>query len=206
LLQELEAERARQLGLTKLRPWDMEVDPSGLGPIKPFKTSAELIEKTQTCFSRLHPDFGRCIEIMKEKGLFDIETRKGQAPGGYNYPLADSGMPFIFMHAAGTFGDMTTMLHEGGHALHTFESDALPIHDLKDTPSEVAELASMGMELLSMAHWDVFFEQDKEALRGAKKDQLYDVLKTLPWMACVDRFHHWLYLNPVHTTDQRHVD
>ena len=50
----------------------------------------------------------------------DLESRKGKAPGGYNCPLAESGAPFIFMNAAGQMHDVTTMVHEGGHAVHSF--------------------------------------------------------------------------------------
>ena len=50
----------------------------------------------------------------------DLESRKGKAPGGYNCPLAESGAPFIFMNAAGQMHDVTTMVHEGGHAVQSF--------------------------------------------------------------------------------------
>lgn len=195
-------ERKVALGVDRLRPWDMEVDPAGRAALKPFRTGEELIDKTIQCFTALDPYLGSCLRTMKENGLFDVESRKGKAPGGYNYPLAQTGMPFIFMNAAGTFSDLTTMVHEGGHAVHTFVSADLELNDFKDVPSEVAELASMSMELISMAHWDVFFD-DPEELRRAKREQLQDVLKTLPWVATVDEFQHWLYLHPEHSVEER---
>jgi oligoendopeptidase F len=139
---------------------------------------------------------------MQANCLFDVESRKGKAPGGYNYPLAETGAPFIFMNSANTFRDLTTMVHEGGHAVHTFISADLELNDFKHVPSEVAELASMSMELISMDKWDEFFDNDED-LKRAKKDQLRDVLKTLPWVAVVDQFQHWIYTNPEHTTEQR---
>lgn len=202
LLQQQAEERRLALGLSALKPYDMDVDVSGKPALKPFQTGEELIDKTRTCFSRLNPYIGECIATMKAQQLFDVDSRKGKAPGGYNYPLAATGKPFIFMNAAGTFGDLTTMVHEGGHALHTFISAHLELNDFKDVPSEVAELASMSMELISMDHWDVFFE-DPQELNQAKKEQLYDVLKTLPWVATVDSFQHWLYLHPQHDAEQR---
>lgn len=202
VLKEQAKQRQAELGVSVLRPWDLDVHPKGLNALKPFHTGTELIDKTITCFSALDPYIGQCVATMKEKGLFDVESRKGKAPGGYNYPLAATGMPFIFMNSAGTFGDLTTMLHEGGHALHTFISADLELNHFKDVPSEVAELASMTMELISMDHWDVFFTNEDD-LRRAKREQLTDVLKTLPWVATVDEFQHWLYLFPEHTTDER---
>ena len=194
--------RRKALGLLELKPWDMEVDVSGKPALKPFKNGEELIEKSIKCFHGLSPYIGQRLEIMKANDLFDVDSRKGKAPGGYNYPLAESGAPFIFMNSAGTFRDLTTMVHEGGHAIHTFITSDLELNDFKHTPSEVAELASMSMELISMDHWDVYFENPEE-LKRAKKDQLKDVLKTLPWVAVVDQFQHWIYTNPEHTSEQR---
>lgn len=202
LLREQAENRRQALGLDKLKPWDMEVDTSGKPALKPFKNGEELIDKAVRCFKGLNPYIGERLEIMKANGLFDVESRKGKAPGGYNYPLAESGAPFIFMNSAGTFRDLTTIVHEGGHAVHTFISAGLELNDFKHLPSEVAELASMSMELISMDRWDVFFDQ-AEDLKRAKKDQLRDVLKTLPWVAVVDQFQHWIYTNPAHTSEER---
>lgn len=198
-----QAEKRREaLGIDQLKPWDMDVDISGQPALKPFKTGEELIEKSIKCFHGLDPYIGERLEIMRSNGFFDVESRKGKAPGGYNYPLAESGAPFIFMNSAGTFRDLTTMVHEGGHAVHTFISSGLELNDFKHLPSEVAELASMSMELISMDRWDVFFD-NPEDLKRAKKDQLKDVLKTLPWVAVVDQFQHWIYTNPDHTSEER---
>lgn len=199
----LQAEKRREaLSLDELKPWDMDVDISGKPALKPFKNGEELIEKSIKCFQGLSPYIGERLEIMKANGFFDVDSRKGKAPGGYNYPLAESGAPFIFMNSAGTFRDLTTMVHEGGHAIHTFITSDLELNDFKHTPSEVAELASMSMELISMDHWDVYFNNPEE-LNRAKKDQLKDVLKTLPWVAVVDQFQHWIYTNPDHTSEER---
>lgn len=202
ILQDEAHKRQHALALDELKPWDMDVDTSGKPALKPFSSGQELIDKSIACLTKLHPYVGERISIMKANNLFDVESRKGKAPGGYNYPLAETGAPFIFMNSANTFRDLTTMLQEGGHAVHTFITAGLELNDFKHLPSEVAELASMSMELLSMDHWDVFFDNEDD-LRRAKRDQLRDVLKTLPWVAVVDQFQHWIYTNPDHTTEQR---
>lgn len=202
LLREKALERQERLKVAELMPWDLEVDITGEPALKPFGGGQELIEKTAICFDRLDPIIGNCIKLMQANQLFDVESRKGKAPGGYNYPLAESGAPFIFMNAASTFRDLTTMVHEGGHALHTFLSAHLELNDFKHLTSEIAELASMSMELISMDHWEVFFDNREDLIR-AKREQLEDVLKTLPWVAVVDQFQHWIYTNPEHTEEQR---
>jgi oligoendopeptidase F len=202
VLKEQAEKRKAALGLESLKPWDTDVDITGQAPLKPFQNGEELIEKSIQCFSNISRYLGERLEIMKENKLFDVESRKGKAPGGYNYPLAETGAPFIFMNSANTFRDLTTMVHEGGHAVHTFLTADLELNDFKHCPSEVAELASMSMELISMDNWDVFFS-DPEELKRAKRDQLIDVIKTLPWVAIVDQYQHWIYTNPDHTDEQR---
>ncbi|MEO6980175.1 MAG: M3 family oligoendopeptidase, partial [Mucilaginibacter sp.] len=202
ILREQAEKRKEALQLNALKPWDMDVDVSGKPALKPFNGGEELIEKSIQCFSNINRYLGERLEIMKDNNLFDVESRKGKAPGGYNYPLSETGAPFIFMNSANTFRDLTTMVHEGGHAVHTFLTADLELNDFKHCPSEVAELASMSMELISMDNWDVYFDNEKD-LKRAKRDQLFDVLKTLPWVAVVDQFQHWIYTNPTHTAAER---
>ena len=135
-------------------------------------------------------------------GHLDLESRKGKAPGGYNYPLEEIGVPFIFMNATSSLRDLVTMVHEGGHAVHSFLTRDLPLKAFRNPPMEVAELASMSMELLSMDHWDVFFDNPDE-LRRAKLQHLESIVETLPWVATIDKFQHWVYENPEHTIDER---
>jgi oligoendopeptidase F len=202
ILREHAEQRQQALGLDSLRPWDMDVNTSGKPALKPFNNGEELIEKSIQCFRNINSYLGERLEIMKDNNLFDVESRKGKAPGGYNYPLSETGAPFIFMNSANTFRDLTTMVHEGGHAVHTFLTADLELNDFKHCPSEVAELASMSMELISMDKWDVFFDNEED-LKRAKRDQLVDVLKTLPWVAVVDQFQHWIYTNPDHLASER---
>jgi oligoendopeptidase F len=202
MLNELMQERKQQLSLNELRPWDKAVDPEGREALKAFENGQELTDKTITCFERIDPYLGQCLTIMKDMGHLDLESRKGKAPGGYNYPLAEIGVPFIFMNATTTLRDMVTIMHEGGHAVHNFLTRDLELNDFKHTPSEVAELASMSMELISMDHWDIFFANETD-LKRAKCEHLEDIIETLPWVATIDKYQHWLYENPHHSLEER---
>lgn len=202
LVNQIYEAKKKKLGLDTLRPWDVEAEPAGIQPLRPFKTGSELTEKTIACFDELKSFFGDCLRKMKEMGHLDLESRKGKAPGGYNCPLAESGAPFIFMNAAGQLDDVTTMVHEGGHAIHSFLAHELTLTGFKEYPTEIAEVASMAMELFSMNHWHVFFENKDELLR-AKEQQLERVITIFPWIATIDKFQHWVYENPNHTIEER---
>ena len=197
----LESKREK-LQLETLRPWDTGAEPEGTKPLVPFKNGADLLNKTIACFSRLRPFFGDCLRQMDTMKHLDLESRSGKAPGGYNMPLAESGAPFIFMNAAGQMHDVTTMVHEGGHAIQSFLTHDLELSSFKDYPMEIAEVASMAMELFSMDHWDVYFD-NKEDLKRAKEHQLERVITIFPWIALIDKFQHWVYENPSHSVEER---
>lgn len=202
IVDEIYKKKQAKLGLDSLRPWDVDAEPAGVEPLKPFKTGGELLQKTVACFEALNPFFAACLEKMSQLKRFDLESRKGKAPGGYNCPLAETGAPFIFMNAAGTLNDVITMVHEGGHAIHSFLSHPLRLTGFKEYPTEFAEVASMSMELFSMNEWGVFFNSNEE-LKRAKELQLERVLTIFPWIATIDKFQHWVYENPNHTHEER---
>lgn len=204
IVNSIDAGRKEKMGLESYKPWDGSVDASGKEPLKPFEGGEELINKSIDCFYRLRPYFGECLETMKAMKHLDLESKEGKAPGGFNYPLYEIGVPFIYMNAVGSQRDLVTMVHEGGHAVHSFLSRDLDLCDFKSVPSEVAELASMAMELLSMDAWDEFYS-DEEELKRAKSEQLEKVLSGLPWIAAIDKFQQWIYTTE-HTADERRAE
>lgn len=202
LVNELYEARRKKLGIDTLRPWDIDAEPLGTKPLHPFNDGNELTDKAIACFDQLMPFFGDCLRKMKAMGHLDLDSRKGKAPGGYNCPLAESGAPFIFMNAAGQLDDVTTMVHEGGHAIHSFLAHPLELNGFKEYPMEIAEVASMSMELFSMDYWNVFFKTSEE-LHRAKEQQLERVIIIFPWIATIDKFQHWIYKNPQHSLEER---
>ena len=202
IINEQAAKRKKALQLDELKPWDKAVDTLGRKPLKPFETGQELLDKTIQVFHNIDPFLSDCLQEMVKLDRFDLDSRKGKNPGGYNYPLEESGFPFIFMNAAGQVRDMVTLLHEGGHAVHSILTKDLALNAFRNFPSEVAELASMSMELITMDEWDHYFEDPKDAKR-AKIKHLEDILETLPWVATIDAFQHWIYENPSHSIEER---
>jgi oligoendopeptidase F len=193
--------RLAALGHT-LKPWDMEVDVENKPALEPFTSGLDLLDKTIKCFSNIDDYFAYCIKTMDDMGRLDLESRKGKAPGGYNYPMAETNVPFIFMNAASSTRDVETMVHEGGHAVHSFLSKDLELAAFKNCPSEVAELASMSMELISYDGLGAFYPEPAD-LKRAKEEHLEGIIKILPWIATIDKFQHWIYTNPKHTAADR---
>ena len=202
LVRRLQARRQTDLGLETLRPWDLDVDPKGRPPLRPFRTGAELVGGVEEIFRRVEPDLGQQFRFMRDRELLDLESRKGKAPGGYQSTMHERRVPFIFMNAVGVDSDLRTLLHEGGHAFHMLAARDEPIIDYREAPMEFCEVASMGMELLAGPHIDVFYPGSDEAHR-ARRELLERVVFLFPWVATIDAFQHWLYTHPGHSREDR---
>jgi oligoendopeptidase F len=202
------ARRRARLGVESLRPWDLDVDPLDRPALRPFETTAELIEKARVVFDHVHPDLGEYFGTMVKENLLDLENRKNKGPGAYCTEFPAIQRPFIFANAVGLHDDLQTILHETGHAFHVFESSHLPYHMQREYGSEIAEVASMAMELLAGRFLDVQpggFYSSADANR-ARVQHLEGCLLFWPYMAVVDSFQHWVYLHPDEANDPAQCD
>jgi oligoendopeptidase F len=220
LVREMDRKRAEQLKVDTLRPWDFSVDPKGRPPLRPFSGGKDLMDKSVATFRRLD---GRLADMLSRLGAgdeargskdgasLDLDSRKGKAPGGYQYNRDRTRRPFIFMNAAGMHKDVETMVHEAGHAFHSMLCEDEPLVEYRHSPIEFAEVASMSMELLSMPHWKrgrqaqngpAFYDNEEDWARAAQ-EQLKRSLNILPWVAQIDAFQLFVYGYPRHTRDER---
>ncbi|MCC7349287.1 MAG: M3 family oligoendopeptidase [Phycisphaerales bacterium] len=203
VVDELDRQRAADLKLERLRPWDLSVDPKNRPPLRPFADdqTAEFVQKVKTIFSRLSGQLAEDFDVLRQRNNLDLQSRKGKQPGGYQCSLDEAREPFIFMNAAGLQRDVETLLHEGGHAFHCLAAREEPLVFLRSAPMEFCEVASISMELLGSEHFDVFYA-DVDANR-ARRAMLEGIIRFFPWMATIDVFQHWIYTHPGHTGRQR---
>ena len=213
MLRRLQERRRVSLAIPvgELRPWDLSVDVKCRQPLRPFEGGRELTGNSVALFHDLDPRLGSMLASLGDgtnsRGIstgecLDLDTRKGKAPGGYQYMRDRERRPFIFMNASGMSSDVTTMLHEAGHAFHSFFAASEPILAYRSAPMEFCEVASMSMELLAMPHLQHFYK-DPADLARARRQQLERSINILPWIAQIDAFQFWLYKNPSHTHTER---
>ncbi len=207
LVHAIEERRRRSLRVDPLRPWDLAVDTLGRPPLRPFEGGGELLHKTRAAFDRLDPRLGRMVgELAKPSGgraSLDLDSRRGKAPGGYQYMRDRARTPFIFMNAAGLARDVVTMVHEAGHAFHSMLCVDEPLLAYRHSPIEFAEVASMSMELLILPHLlGSFYDRAEDHARHGRQ-QIERSVSILPWIATIDAFQHWVYANPKHTREER---
>ncbi len=199
--------RRKRLGLSCVRPWDLLTDVSSRPPLQPFQTVSELDEKTASIFAQVDLQLGEYYNVMRREGYLDLDNRKNKAPGGYctEYPVVRR--PFIFTNAVGTQRDVETLVHEGGHAFHVFESQQLPYFHQLEPPLEFVEVASMAMEFLAAPYYasPQSFYTPAEAAR-ARIDHLEQSLLFWPFMAVVDAFQHWVYTHHEAANEPQNCD
>jgi oligoendopeptidase F len=200
-VRELQAERRRQLGLERLRPWDLAVDPLNRPPLRPFERVEEMVARTEKIFEQLDGELAAGFRQMQRLQLLDLGNRKGKAPGGYQSALPEARVPFIFMNAIGIQRDVETILHESGHAFHSLATREEDLYAYRGAPIEFCEVASMSMELLGNEFLEEFYRR-ADAER-ARRTHLEGVINIFPWIATVDAFQHWVYTHPGHTRHQR---
>ncbi len=199
------------MGVNAIRPWDLDRDdvyPPSRPALYPFQTIEELVSKTENIFRHVDPELADEFHIMREEKLLDLENRKGKAPGGYQSSLVLAKRPFIFMNAVGIHDDVTTLLHEGGHAFHWFEASKLPYSQQWDYGAEMAEVASMSMELLGapyMTTKDGGFYSEGDAAHARIK-HLEKILLFWPFMAVIDAFQQWVYTHEDDASDPANCD
>ncbi|MDZ4754955.1 MAG: M3 family oligoendopeptidase [Phycisphaerae bacterium] len=201
LMRELNSERAAALGVDRVRPWDLAVDPKGRPPLRPFRDAKDLLDRTRAMFERMDAGLAAMFDSLQRGDSLDLESRPGKAPGGYQYQRQRSRQPFIFMNAAGLHRDVVTMVHEAGHAFHSLLCVEDPLVDYRSSPIEFAEVASTSMELFTLPYLDAFYNA-ADADR-ARRERLEKFPTLMPWIAQIDAFQHWVYTRPTHTKDER---
>ena len=196
------------LNLETLRPWDTQVDVLGREPLRPFSDVGTLKDRTVDIFRAVDPELGEYVRIMRDEGYLDLDNRPNKGPGGYCSYFPLSRRPFIFMNAVGLHDDVQTMLHESGHAFHTFSDDHLPWAQQRDVSIEFAEVASMAMELLAapyLSQDNGGFYPPAEAARARIK-HLESILHLWSYIAVVASFQHWVYTHMDEARDSEICD
>lgn len=186
--------RRQRLGVETLRPWDLAVNPDTDRRLEPFKDVNGFLAPAERIFTRVDAELGDNFRTLEAERLLDLESRAGKAPGGYCTTLHWRGRPFIYMNAVGVHDDVSTLVHEAGHAFHAFAAHEHPFVWQRGSGHEAAELASMSMELLAgryLARPEGYYSVAEAA--HAQVEHLEDVLYALPHIACVDAFQHWIY-------------
>lgn len=198
------AKRRQLLGVETIRPWDTTTDPRRHLPPRYIADLGALLRQCATLFTLIDPELGAYFELMIREGLLDLEERPAKASRGYNLTMEALHQPFIFGKMQ-TVQEIRLILHEAGHAFHSFEMKALPyIQQRKDAflPMEFAEVASTTMEFLGSMYLHqvgICSQQEAVHLRLAHLETV--LAENLVRAVMIDAFQHWVYDHPEQARD-----
>ncbi|MCB9465919.1 MAG: M3 family oligoendopeptidase [Candidatus Eisenbacteria bacterium] len=202
LLRKIYEKRRATLGLATLAPYDLNVDAEGRDPLRPFDTISTLVTKTSELFHEIDPRFGVRFDAFAHS--MDIESRRGKAPGAYQATFREDRRPFIFANFVGLQRDLSTMVHEAGHAIHAVQAREQELIWMDHAAMEFCEVSSMSQELMMLPGLSRFYS-DPEDRRRAAIEQWESTVWIFCWVGVIDGFQHWLYTHPNHTRDERNA-
>ena len=142
------------------------------------------------------------FDILSSHGYTDLLSRPVKSTGGYCMYLEDYCIPFIFMNGNGTFDDVATVIHEGGHAYAALQgAESSPFVECLSPTLETCEIHSTSMEYMSYPFMNIFYGKQAEQYCEL---HMTDGLLFLPYGCMVDEFQHIIYDNPNMTPNERH--
>ena len=176
------------------------------GNAAPVGTAEELLGYAKQMYTELSPETAEFIKMMTESDLFDLKSRPGKAPGGYECPIPGYNVPFIFSNFNGTSGDVDVLTHEAGHAFQAWVAFNQGLCQELASPSlESCEIHSMSMEFLTEPWHHLFFGNDKHTTAKYALAHAQEALTFLPYGCMVDEFQHIVYAKPELTPDERNA-
>ena len=191
-----------RLGVGELMFYDLPCLFKGGNPTP--KVSKESYEKAACEFYRkmfgLDPSF---FDVLSSHGFTDILSRPNKSTGGYCMYLEDYCIPYIFMNGNGTYDDVATVIHEGGHAYAALQgAESSPFVECLSPTLETCEIHSTAMEYMSYSYMNIFYGDKAEQYTEL---HMTDGLLFLPYGCMVDEFQHVIYDKPELTPDERHA-
>lgn len=138
--------RRRMLGLETMGMHDMYVP-----LVRPQDAHYTFEQAAEICCKALAPMGEEYVNAFRqgvlEKRWVDRYENKGKTSGAYSYGSYDSE-PYILMNFSGTLRDIFTLIHEGGHSMHSWYTRQTQPFIYGDHSIFTAEVASTVNETL----------------------------------------------------------
>lgn len=189
----------RRIGVDSLKYYD-EPFQFVTGNPTPKGDSDWIVGQAKQMYSELSTETQEFFNFMLASNLMDLDAKKGKAVGGFCTAFNEYHAPFIFSNFNGTFGDITVLTHEAGHAFQSYLSRHYELPEYTVPTMESAEIHSMSMEFFTWPWMELFFKEDTEKFAFM---HLSGALSFIPYGVAVDEFQHVVYENPEMTPQER---
>jgi oligoendopeptidase F len=135
--------KAKQLGVNKIRRYDIYAPVAGSTKKYSFEEAASMVLDSFRSFS---PEFGELAQRVFDQNHLDSEIRKGKRGGAFCASILPEMTPYVLVNYQGSAREVATLAHELGHAIHamlashhttfTFHS-SLPLAETASTFGEM---------------------------------------------------------------------
>ncbi|MPY68064.1 M3 family oligoendopeptidase [Deinococcus sp. SDU3-2] len=201
LLVEFREKRRELLGVDRLHPWDLAVNPFSGRALPRFGTEAEVMQQVARTLAGTLPGLSDHVTRLYAEGHLDLTARPGKAARSYTDYLAASHQPYVQMNLHPTPSSYQVLFHELGHVAQlTGVAPGAPFwHAFPGV--EMREFVAQVFELWSLDRLPEFFDMD-----GANRYRVRFYEQTLSRMCaqCVmDEFQEWFYTTPEEITAVR---
>lgn len=154
--------KKKALGLKEIHMYDLYVPLAKDVEIKvPYAKGLDLVRQA---LSPLGEDYLAKLNQGFSSGWIDVYENKGKRSGAYSWGVYGVH-PFVLLNYNDRFGDVSTVAHEMGHALHSYYSQANQPYPTADYVIFTAETASTTNEVLLI---DYMLKHTKD-----KQEKLY---------------------------------
>lgn len=144
LFQQYYTWKTKRLGIDNPADYDLYAPLPGVEKTYTFTEAREIVLKSFGAFS---PKMAELAKEFFDKDWIDAAPAPGKQSGAYCAYISADSHPYVFLNFQGKIGDVLTLAHELGHAIHAVL--ARPNGYLQfTTPLTLAETASVFGEML----------------------------------------------------------
>jgi oligoendopeptidase F len=172
VFQEYFREKARLLGLKKLRRFDLYAPLSTKKSGKKF-AYGKAVSTVLDTFGDFDPLVRELAERVFSERHVDSVIRRGKRGGAFCHTVSPSITPYVLLNFDGRTRDVSTLAHEFGHAIHSMLASKLPI-TVSHAPLPLAETASVFSEmLLNERLMEKMTRKERQLLLAEQIDDMY---------------------------------
>src|SRR5919108_1277995 len=173
IFQDYFTEKAKMLGMKKLRRYDLYAPISNKASDSKKFTYSKAVQSVLDTFGDFDPQFRRLAERVFAEHHVDSEIRRAKRGGAFCYTVIPKLTPYVLLNFDGLTRDVSTLAHEFGHAIHSMLASDMPIM-VSHAPLPLAETASVFAEMLlndKMA--EKMAERERRILLAEQIDNMY---------------------------------
>ena len=193
ILKTIKAKKTENLKLSELKVYDSVIGFKTGNP-KPVGNNKLLFENFRTMYKEFSPETGFFFNTLLENNLIDYYSRKNKDASVFCTDIYDYKSPFMFLNSNGTHTDISSFIHEFGHAYQFHCCKDFKIKDYIIPSAEMVELPSVCLEFLTLPWMNLFF--NKENTEKYVYNFICTSIKSIVHQVMGDEFQNYIYKNP----------